>query len=163
MPMRNLQDALVEEMQDLLHAERQIKAALPKMAEKASNDELRTAFNEHIKQTDGQIERLEQAFQEIGAEATPKKCEGIQGILEEGEELMNDDVDPGVMNAILIASAQKVEHYEIASYGTVYTWAQMLEHGKAADLLKQSLDEEKQTDERLTRLAEKSVNKQARS
>ncbi len=163
MPMRNLQDALVEEMQDLLHAERQIKAALPRMAEKASNDQLRNAFEEHIKQTEGHIERLEQAFREIGAEAKAKTCEGIQGILKEGEELMNDDVDPDVLNAILIASAQKVEHYEIASYGTVCTWAQMLKHGKAADLLRQSLDEEKQTDERLTRLAEENVNKRAQA
>lgn len=162
MPMRNLQDALVEEMQDLLHAERQIANALPMMAEKTSDSKLKEAFQEHKKQTDEQIQRLERAFKSIGAEAKAKRCEGIEGILEESEDLLSDDLDPDVMNAILIASAQKVEHYEIASYGTVCSWADTLEFKEAADLLRQTLEEEKQADQGLTKLAKESVNQQAR-
>jgi len=161
MQMRNLQDAMMEELQDLFHAEKQIAQALPKMADKASNAQLKEALNEHLKETKGQIERLEKTFKAFGSKAKGKKCEGIAGILEEGDEfLQQDGIDPEVLDALLIASAQKVEHYEIASYGTVCTWAEMLENGDAHALLTESLNEEKQADEKLTRLAGK-VNKKA--
>ena len=162
MPMRKLQDALIEEMQDLLHAERQIANALPMMADRTTDTQLKEAFQKHKQQTDEQIQRLERAFQAIGEQPKAKRCEGIEGILEESEDLLSDDLDPDVMNAILIASAQKVEHYEIASYGTVSSWAEILEHKEAADLLRQTLEEEKETDQSLTKLAEASVNRQAR-
>jgi ferritin-like metal-binding protein YciE len=162
MPMRTLQDAMVEEMQDLLHAENQIAQALPRMAERAANSQLKEAFQEHMKQTEGQIERLKKAFEAFGSEPKGKRCEGIAGILEEGEEFLGqEEIDPDVRDALLIASAQKVEHYEIASYGTLCTWADMLENRDVADLLTQNLNEEKEADEKLTRLATERVNKQA--
>jgi ferritin-like metal-binding protein YciE len=162
MPMRTLQDALAEEIQDLLSAEQQIARALPKMAEKASEQKLKNAFQEHQKQTETQIRRLEQVCESIGVSPKPVKCEGIEGILAEGEELMKEDMAPDVMNAMLIASAQKVEHYEIASYGTVTNWAETLQHSQAVDLLRQTLDEEKATDHKLTELATQMVNPKAK-
>lgn len=161
MPMRTLQEALAEEIQDLLSAEQQISEALPKMADKASNSQLKEAFQQHQKQTDNQIRRLEQVCESIGISPNPKKCEGIEGILAEGREHMNEDLDPEVMNAMLIADAQKVEHYEIASYGTVRSWAEMLQHSQAVDLLSQNLSEEKDTDQKLNNLAMEMVNPKA--
>lgn len=161
MPMKTLQDAMVEELQDMLHAERQIASALPKMAAKTSNTKLREAFESHARQTEGQIERLERAFQAVGAEAKARRCEGIEGILEEGEQFMRDELDQDVLDAMLIAAAQKVEHYEIASYGTLRTWAQMLKNDDAVKLMEESLAEEKDTDQKLTEIAETVVNKQA--
>lgn len=161
MPMNNLQAALEHEMQDLLHAEHQILNALPKMAEKASEPGLRQALEDHLDQTREHVKRLERALRAIGSEVATEKCEGIQGILSEGESLMSEDVDPDVLNAVLIASAQKVEHYEIASYGTACAWAEMLGHQEVLELLEQTLKEEAEADERLTRLAEERINRSA--
>lgn len=162
MPMKNLRDAMVQELQDMLHAEQQIAQALPKMADKATNPQLKEAFQEHITQTDGQIRRLEQAFQALGSEPKARECEGIHGIIEEGEEMMQDDVDQEAMNAMLIAAAQKVEHYEMATYGTLRSWAEWLQNQEAAELMRQNLEEEKQTDMKLTQLAERMANPGAR-
>lgn len=162
MQMRNLQDAMMEELQDIFHAEKQIAQALPKMADRATDSRLKEAFKEHLEQTRGQIDRLEKTFEAFGSEPKGKRCEGIEGILEEGEEFLGDDgIDPEVRDALLIASAQKVEHYEIASYGTLCAWAKMLENNDASDLLMQTLNEEKETDDKLTRLATERVNKEA--
>ena len=162
MPTKNLRDAMVQELQDMLHAERQIAAALPKMAEKATNPQLKETLQEHVGQTEGQIHRLEQAFQAMGVEPKARECEGIHGILEEGEGFMKDDVDHAAMNAMLIAAAQKVEHYEMASYGTLRSWAEWLQNQEAAELMRQNLEEEKQTDMKLTQLAERMINPGAR-
>lgn len=163
MPMRNLREALTEELQDLLHAEQQIAKALPMMAEKAHNAQLKEAFQQHQKETEGQIERLEQVCQALGVKPEPKKCEGIRGILAEGEEHMGEEMEPDVMDAMLIAAAQKVEHYEISSYGSVRSWTAMLHQDQARDLLDQTLNEEKETDKKLTGLAEEMVNAQAQA
>jgi ferritin-like metal-binding protein YciE len=161
MPMNNLEDAFVDELRDLLHAEKQITKALPRMAKKCESDELRGAFEQHLAQTEQQIERLEQVFELLDMKPRAKKCEGIEGILSEGKEIM-EEAEADVMDAALIAAAQKVEHYEIASYGTVCTWAEQLGcDRKILDLLKRTLSEEKETDQKLTRLAEQSANPQA--
>ena len=162
MPMKNLRDAMVEELQDMLHAEQQIAKALPKMAEKATNPQLKEVFHEHMSQTEGQIRRLEQAFQAMGTEPKARECEGIHGILEEGEASLRDDVDKDAVNAMLIAAAQKVEHYEMASYGSLRSWAEWLHNQEAAELMRQNLDEEKQADMKLTQLAEQIANPEAR-
>jgi len=162
MAMKNLQHALEHEMQDLLHAERQILKALPKMAARASRPKLREAFEGHEEETRAHVDRLERALRSIGAEVSPEKCEGIQGILKEGEGLIEEAEGSDVLDAILIASAQKVEHYEIASYGTACAWAELLDHSEAAGLLEESLTEEKAADEKLTQLAEEEINQRAR-
>ena len=159
--MTNLEDAFLDELKDLLHAEKQITKALPRMAKKAENPELRKAFEEHLKVTEQQIERLEQVFELLGQTARAKKCEGMEGIIEEGKEVMQE-AEEDVVDAVLIAAAQKVEHYEIASYGTVCTWAEELDcDKKVVDLLKQTLSEEKETDERLTKIAKSRANERA--
>jgi ferritin-like metal-binding protein YciE len=161
MALSNLEDAFVQELRDLLHAEKQIAKALPRMAKKAESDQLRKAFEEHHKQTEEHARRLEQVFELLDMNPRAKKCEAMEGLLSEGKEIMAE-AEADVMDAALIASAQKVEHYEIASYGTVCTWAEQLGcERKILDLLKRSLAEEKETDEKLTRLAEKSANRQA--
>ena len=159
--MANLEEAFVEELKDLLHAERQITKALPRMAKKAENPELRKAFEDHLKQTEEQIARLEQVFELLGKPARAKKCDGMEGIIDEGKEVMQE-AEEDVVDAVLIAAAQKVEHYEIASYGTVCTWAEELDcDRKVVDLLKRTLAEEKETDEKLTKLAKARVNEAA--
>lgn len=161
MALANLEDAFVQELRDLLHAEKQITKALPRMAKKAESAQLRKAFEEHQKQTEEQVQRLEQVFELLDLAPRAKKCEAMEGLLSEGKEIMSE-AEAEVMDAALIASAQKVEHYEIASYGTVCTWAEQLGcERKILDLLKRSLAEEKETDEKLTRLAAKSANRQA--
>lgn len=159
--MANLEEAFVDELKDLLHAERQITKALPKMAKKAENPQLRKAFEEHLKQTEEQISRLEQVFELLGKPARTKKCEGMEGIIGEGKEVMQE-AEEDVVDAVLIAAAQKVEHYEIASYGTVCTWAEELGCEKQViDLLRRTLSEEKETDEKLTKLAKTRANQEA--
>lgn len=154
MSAKNLKDLLLEELRDLYSAEKQILSALAKLAKAASSDELKEAFEEHHAQTEGQVARLEEVFELLGVAARAKRCEGIAGIIEEGSEFAKDkSLDPSVRDAALIASAQKVEHYEIASYGTVRTWAHLLGQDEAADLLQQTLDEESDTDEKLTSIA----------
>lgn len=158
--LKNLEDALIHEMQDLLSAEKQITKALPKMAKKAQSSELKSAFEEHLKQTERQVDRLEKAFEHLGRSPRARKCEGLAGIIEEGEELLKEDAEPTTKDALLISAAQKVEHYEIASYGAVCTWAELLGHNEIKKLLGETLDEEKKTDEKLKKLAAQ-VNPQA--
>lgn len=161
MKMLSLHDLLVIELRDLYHAETQITKALPKMAKAATAPNLKSAFEEHLKQTKGHIERLEKVFDLIGEKAKAKKCEAIEGLIEEGKQLMDENADENVLDAGLIAAAQKVEHYEMASYGCVRTWARQLGHNEAADLLQETLDEEGETDKKLTELAEGMINVEA--
>lgn len=156
--LKSLDDLLVHELQDLYHAEGQILKALPTMIKAASHPELQAAFEEHLEQTRGQVERLEQAFKLLGVPAKAKQCDGMAGVIEEGRKMMEEEAAPAVMDAALIAAAQKVEHYEIASYGCVCTYAEMLGYDQVHDLLGQNLDEEETTDERLTALAESVIN-----
>jgi ferritin-like metal-binding protein YciE len=161
MKMNSLEDLLKEQLQDLYSAEQQIIKALPKMAEAASSSELRRAFEEHLKETEDQKRRLEELFEEFELDSG-KKCVGMEGLLKEGQELMKEKgIDANVLDAGLIAAAQKVEHYEIASYGTVRTFAHELGYDDAASVLDEILQEESKTNEKLTRLAERSINKKA--
>jgi ferritin-like metal-binding protein YciE len=161
MKLKSLQDLFVDELKDLYSAENQLLKALPKMAKAASNGELRAGFEEHLEQTRGHVERLEQVCQQLEVTPKGKKCAAMEGLIEEGKELMEEDASPAVLDAGLIAAAQKVEHYEIASYGTVCTWATLLGFDEAASLLGETLEEEKATDEKLTTLAEQTVNEDA--
>jgi ferritin-like metal-binding protein YciE len=160
MEMESLRDLFVEQLKDLYSAENQIIKALPKMIKAASSEELKSAFQEHLEQTKGQVERLDQIFEELDESPRGKKCKGMEGLIAEGKELLEEDAEEDVLDAGLIASAQHVEHYEIAGYGCVRTYAQLLGMDKAAKLLQQTLDEEKETDELLSGLAE-NINVQA--
>ena len=153
MKMEDLKDLFVDELKDLYSAENQITKALPKMAKAASSAQLKKGFELHLEQTKGQIARLEQIFEELGESPKGKKCHGMEGLLEEGKELMGEDAEAEVMDAGLISAAQRVEHYEIAAYGTVKTYAELLGMSKAAKLLDETLNEEKDTDKKLTGLA----------
>jgi ferritin-like metal-binding protein YciE len=159
--MKDLKELFMSELKDIYDAEKQIVKNLPKMAKAAESDELRSAFEQHLEMTKQQVGRLEQVFEELGVAAKGKKCAGMEGIIAEGKELIEEDMDPATLDAGLIAAAQKVEHYEIATYGTLCAWAQQLGLEKAADLLEQTLEEEKETDENLTQLAENVINKEA--
>jgi ferritin-like metal-binding protein YciE len=150
----SLQELYVDELKDIYSAEKQITKALPKMAKAASSPDLKAGFEEHLQQTQGQIERLEQVFAELGEKPTGKKCAGMEGLLKEGAEVMGEDFSDEVMDAALIAAAQRVEHYEIAAYGTVCAYADLLGHSEQASLLRETLDEEKETDQKLTELSE---------
>jgi ferritin-like metal-binding protein YciE len=157
----NLEELYVHELKDLYDAERQILKALPKMAKAASNRELQRAFQKHEKQTERQVQRLDRIFKELGETPGRKKCKGMEGLITEGQELIRERPDPDVLDAGLIAAAQKVEHYEMAGYGTARTYAQQLGHDRHAELLQQTLDEEGETDKLLTELAVSSVNIEA--
>jgi ferritin-like metal-binding protein YciE len=161
MDIDTLQKLFVHELKDLYSAENQILEALPKMAKKASNPELRQAFEQHRSQTEEQVRRLEQIFDATEFEPSGQKCRGMEGLIEEGEDVMEDAEDDDVRDAGMIAAAQRVEHYEIAAYGTARTYARMLGNEEAARLLQQTLDEEGETDKKLTRLAESRVNPKA--
>ena len=161
MEIDSLQELLVEEMRDLYSAENQLTKALPKMAKKASNPQLKKAFETHLKETENHAKRLQQIFDKLGKKPTGKKCAAMEGLIEEGKEMMGEDMEEDTMDAALISVAQKVEHYEIASYGTVRTYAQLLGNKEAARLLQQTLDEEGKTDKLLTELAESSINVEA--
>jgi ferritin-like metal-binding protein YciE len=156
-----LHDAWLEELRDLYNAEKQITKALPRMIKAANTAPLSDAFESHLKETMGQIQRLEQVFESVGETAKSKTCDGMMGILEEGKTIISEDFDEPAMDAALIAAAQKVEHYEIASYGTVVAWAQAMGHDKAARLLQMTLDEEKAADEKLSALATSGINEHA--
>lgn len=162
MKLNTLEDLFVHELQDLYDAEHQITKALPKMAKSASSPELKRAFEAHLEETKKQIERLAQVFDLLGKSAKGKKCQAMNGLLEEGDDLMSENVEPEVLDAGMIAAAQKVEHYEISGYGSVRTWAQLLGHIEAAELLQQTLDEESATDEKLNQLA-RTINSAART
>jgi ferritin-like metal-binding protein YciE len=158
---KTLDDLFLEVLKDTYHAEKQILRALPKMAKAAESKQLRSAFETHRDETEGQVERLEQVFEMIGKPARAKTCPAIQGIIEEGKEVMSDFADTDALDAGLIAAAQAVEHYEIARYGTLRTWAEQLGMKNAVRLLEQTLREEKKTDELLTKLAEAAANEKA--
>ena len=153
MPAENLHELFVDELKDIYDAEKQLTKALPKMAKAAESQELRAAFEEHLEITRMQVNRLEEVFKSLGMAARGKTCEGMKGLIEEGQEKMQELEKGATLDAALIASAQKVEHYEIASYGTLATFAEIMGHQDAKDLLGQTLDEEKEADEKLTQVA----------
>jgi ferritin-like metal-binding protein YciE len=161
MKIDSLKTLLEEELKDIYSAEKQLLKALPKMAKKASSEELREALEEHLEVTQGHVDRLEEVFETLGKTAKAKTCKAMQGLIEEASEMMEEDMADDVMDAALISSAQKVEHYEIASYGTVRTWARLIGEEQAAELLQETLDEESEADKRLTELAESFVNEEA--
>jgi ferritin-like metal-binding protein YciE len=149
-----LKELYIDELRDIYNAENQLTKALPEMAKAATSEELRAGFEEHLKQTKGHVERLEQIFRELGEKPAGKKCKGMEGLVEEGKEMI-DEQEGETLDAGLISSAQRVEHYEIAAYGCVRTYANILGEDEAAELLEQTLREEKETDQKLTKLAEK--------
>jgi ferritin-like metal-binding protein YciE len=163
MKLQNLHDLYMDQLKDLYNAEDQIVKALPKMAKAATSPDLQRAYQDHLDQTKRQKERLEMIFDELGQRPTGKKCKGMEGIIEEGEELLTQKVDPDVLDAGLIAAAQRVEHYEISGYGTARTYAQHLGYTKAANILQEILEEERQTDKKLTALAESHINVEAKN
>ena len=156
-----LEELLVDELKDLYSAENQIIKALPRMAKAASSPELKRAFERHLEETRRQVERLNQIGEALDIRLTGKKCKGMEGLIEEGKEIMEEDLDDNAIDAGLIGAAQKVEHYEIAGYGTARTHAELLGHSKVAKLLQQTLDEEGATDKKLTALAESIINIEA--
>ena len=162
MKLESLHDLFVDELKDLYNAEVQLTKALPKMAKAAASEELRTAFEDHLEETEQQIERLEAIFKQLEENPKGKRCKAMAGLIEEGKEMIEADGEDAVKDAALIAAAQRVEHYEIAGYGTVRTYAELLGFDKAANLLQQTLDEEAAADVKLTELA-KNINFEAQS
>jgi ferritin-like metal-binding protein YciE len=156
-----LHDAFIDELRDAYDAEKQLLKALPKLAKAASSPELKQAFLTHRDETQGQISKLEEVFASLDEKVRGKHCDGIAGIIEEGKSAMEEDFDEATMDAALIASGQRAEHYEMAAYGTLVAWAKAMGHTEAADLLQQILDEEKATDEKLSQLAEGGLNQEA--
>jgi len=163
MEMSNLQDLLVENLKDLYSAETQILKALPKVAKKVENEQLRDALTMHVKETEGQVKRLEQILSRMGEKPGGKKCHGMEGLIEEAKEMMEEDADPDVLDAGLIVDCQKVEHYEIAGYGSAVTFAKLLGDNESARLLAMTLDEEERADKKLTAIAESTINIDAAS
>jgi ferritin-like metal-binding protein YciE len=156
-----LEDLYMDMLRDLYSAEKQLVKALPKMAKAAHSSDLQQAFREHLGQTEQHVERIERIFSDLEGSPRGKKCVGMEGLIEEGSELMKENIDPDVLDAGLIAAAQKVEHYEIASYGTARTWAERMGHNGAARLLQETLEEESMANEKLTQIAESHINIQA--
>ena len=156
-----LHDAFLDELRDAYDAEKQLTKALPKMAKAASSPQLRKAFETHLKETQGQIGRLEKAFASLDEKVRGKHCDGIEGIIEEGQSVMEEDFDETTLDACLIAAGQRAEHYEMAAYGTLVAWAKAMGHSEAASLLQQNLDEEKAADAKLSALAEGGINEEA--
>jgi ferritin-like metal-binding protein YciE len=157
----NLREALVDEIRDLYNAEKQLTKALPKMAKGATSDELRDAFETHLEETEGHVTRLERVFELLDEKPRGKHCAGMAGIIEEGNEKLQEDMEDAVMDACIIKSAQSAEHYEIGSYGTAVAWAEALELSEVAEILNETLAEEKATDQKLTALAESGINEAA--
>jgi ferritin-like metal-binding protein YciE len=162
MKVDSLEKLMVEELKDLYDAEKQITEALPKMAEEAKTSDLRQAFEDHLKQTKGHVKRLEEVFQELDVSDREKECKGMQALIQEGEEMMKQASNAMTRDAALIVAAQRVEHYEMAGYGTLVSYAQQLDHKKVVELLQQTLNEEKQTDLMLSQIAESKVNVKAK-
>jgi ferritin-like metal-binding protein YciE len=158
-----LHDAFIDELRDTYDAERQITKALPKMIKAATSEELRSAFESHLEETRTQVERLEQVFEMLDEKVRGKHCEGMAGIIEEGKSMMEEDFEGATMDAVLIASAQRVEHYEMAAYGTLCAWAKDMGHDDAVQVLEAILEEEKAADEKLTTIAEGGINQEAAS
>jgi ferritin-like metal-binding protein YciE len=160
---KNLEDLFYETLKDIYYAEKTIVKALPKMAKNANSNELRHAFEQHLQETEGQVERLEQVFELIGKPARAKTCEAIKGLTEEAKEVMKDFKNSDALDAGLLSAAQAVEHYEISRYGTLIAWANQLGLDQAVELLEETLEEEKNTDKTLTKIAESGVNQQAQA
>jgi ferritin-like metal-binding protein YciE len=156
-----LHDAFIDELRDTYDAERQLTKALAKLAKASTNPQLREAFETHREETQGQIKRLEQVFESLDEKVRGKHCDGIAGIIEEGKSIMEEDFDEVTMDACLIAAGQRAEHYEMAAYGTLVAWARAMGHDEAANLLQETLDEEKAADEKLSELAEGGINQSA--
>jgi ferritin-like metal-binding protein YciE len=152
--INSLHELYVQQLRDLYDAENQLVKALPKMAEAANSDELRQGFEEHLEQTKEHVQRLETIFEKLGEKPKGEKCKGMEGLVKEGSEVLEEDMQEDVKDAAIIAAAQRVEHYEIAGYGTVRTYANLLGEDEATSLLEKTLDEEKETDDKLTQLAE---------
>src|ERR687889_1732668 len=161
MSLDSLEKLFLEELKDVYNAEKQLLRALPRMAKAADSPELQQAFNKHQKETEGQVQRLERVFQELGQSARGKTCKGMQGLIEEGKEVMEKEGEGAVIDAALISSAQRVEHYEIAAYGCLRAYAELLGYTEAAQLLQQNLEEEEATDKKLNTLAEGGINESA--
>jgi ferritin-like metal-binding protein YciE len=161
MPLESLDGLFLNELKDVYNAEKLILRALPRMAKAANADALRDAFTRHLRETEGHVQRLEQIFGSLGQAARGKKCKGMEGIIEEGKEILEEDGAPEVIDTALIAAAQRVEHYEIAAYGCLRTYAQLLGYDDAARLLQQTLREEEATDKKLTELGEGGINQAA--
>ena len=161
MSMDSLKDLYIDELKDLYNAENQLLKALPRMAKKASAPELKRAFQDHLVQTEGHVNRLEKIFKGLGEKPTGKTCKAMKGLVEEGKEIIEEDGDDSVLDAALISAAQRVEHYEIAGYGVVRTFASLLGENTAVDLLQRTLNEEGETDKKLTALAETVINVEA--
>ena len=159
--VNSLKELYIEELKDTYDAEKQIVKALPKLVKASSTPELQKAFEEHLEQTKGHVQRLEQIFKRLDEEPKAKKCDGMRGILEEGEAVVNEGREGRIRDAGLIAGAQKVEHYEMAVYGSLKTWAGQLDDERAAQLLEETLNEEKEADQKLTQIAESNVNAEA--
>jgi ferritin-like metal-binding protein YciE len=155
MKLESLHQLYIDELRDLYHAEKQILKALPKVIESTSSPELRTALSHHLEETKGHVTRLEQVFQLHNEEAKAKTCDGMKGILSEGEDILSHDENPEVRDAGIVAGCQKVEHYEIASYGSVRAWAEQMGHTEAARILQQTLDEEKHAEQKLTEIGKR--------
>jgi len=161
MAVKRMQDLLIDELRDIYHAEKQLTRALPKMARAASNEQLKQAFTQHLEETQGQIERLEQVFEKLDTRTRGKHCHAMEGLIEEAKEIMEMGLTPELQDVALIAAAQKVEHYEIASYGTVRALAEAAGFNDVAQLLEETLNEEKKTDELLNKLATTDINQKA--
>lgn len=161
MKLNNLNDLFIHELKDLYNAEQQITKALPKMAKLASSADLKRAFETHLRETEKQIERLDMVFNKLGMKATGEKCKAMEGIIKEAQDMMSENADSDVMDAALIACAQRVEHYEIAGYGTVCTYAKQLGQREILEMLHTTLEEEKATDMKLTDIAETKINVKA--
>ncbi len=161
MTLNTVHDLLIDELRDIYHAEQQLVKALPKMAKAAKSDQLRQAFQHHLEETNGQVERLQEVFEKLGARARGQRCEAMQGLIEEAHEMMDEITIPEVLDVALITAAQKVEHYEIASYGSVAALAQALGQKEVVKLLNQTLDEEKHADQKLNEIAMSDVNQTA--
>jgi ferritin-like metal-binding protein YciE len=161
MKLDSLKKLYIEELRDLYSAENQLVKALPKMAKAASAPKLQQAFQAHLQETKNQVTRLDTIFEKLEKSPKGKTCKAMQGLIEEGEELLKEDAEPQILDAALIAAAQRVEHYEIAGYGTVRNYARLLNETEAARLLQETLDEEGRTDEKLTHLAESLINQEA--
>jgi ferritin-like metal-binding protein YciE len=156
-----LHDAFLDELRDTYDAEKQLTKALPQLAKAATSDDLRAAFQAHLEETRGHVDRLERVFESLDEKVRAKHCDGIAGIIEEGKSIMEEDFDDATMDACLIAAGQRAEHYEMAAYGTLVAWARGMGHSEAATLLQETLDEEKAADKKLTSLAEGGINQEA--
>ncbi|MCW4115924.1 ferritin-like domain-containing protein [Aurantimonas sp. MSK8Z-1] len=159
--VKTLDDLFLHTLQDIYYAEKQIVKALPKMAKKAASSELKGAFEKHLEETKGQVERLDQVFEALGKKSKAVKCQAIEGIIEEAQELMEEVEDEQTLDAAMLAAAQAVEHYEISRYGTLISWAKTLGHEEVVSLLEETLEQEKATDSALSKLGESAVNKKA--